>query len=74
MLQKYDRQDFFPERKIAVAIDTACGPDILMIPMPPRPPGVASAAMVLGSMRCFVRFISPNDLLGKLTVVLIFLG
>ena len=31
---------------IAVAIETARGPDSLMIPIPPRPPGVAIAAMV----------------------------
>ena len=31
---------------IAEAIETARGPDNLMIPIPPRPPGVAIAAMV----------------------------
>ena len=31
---------------IAVAIETARGPDSLMIPIPPRPPGVAIAAIV----------------------------
>jgi hypothetical protein len=32
--------------KITVAIKTALGPDILMIPIPPWPPGVAMAAIV----------------------------
>ena len=32
--------------KITVAIKTALGPDILMIPIPPPPPGVAMAAIV----------------------------
>ena len=31
---------------IVVAIETARGPDSLMIPIPPRPPGVAIAAIV----------------------------
>jgi len=31
---------------IAVAIETALGPDSLMIPIPPWPPGVAIAAIV----------------------------
>ena len=31
---------------IVVAIDTARGPDSLMMPIPPRPPGVAIAAIV----------------------------
>ena len=31
---------------IFVAIETARGPDSLMIPIPPRPPGVAIAAIV----------------------------
>ena len=31
---------------IVVAIETARGPDNLMIPIPPRPPGVAIAAIV----------------------------
>jgi len=34
------------EEKIADAIKTALEPDILMIPIPPRPPGVAMAAIV----------------------------
>jgi hypothetical protein len=29
-----------------VAIGTALGPEILIIPIPPRPPGVATAAIV----------------------------
>ena len=33
-------------RNIVVAIETARGPDSLMIPIPPRPPGVAIAAIV----------------------------
>jgi hypothetical protein len=32
--------------KIAVAIETALEPDIFIIPIPPRPPGVAMAAIV----------------------------
>ena len=31
---------------IVVAIETARGPDNLMMPIPPRPPGVAIAAIV----------------------------
>ncbi len=31
---------------MVVAIETARGPDSLMIPIPPRPPGVAIAAIV----------------------------
>ena len=31
---------------IVVAIETARGPDSLMMPIPPRPPGVAIAAIV----------------------------
>ena len=31
---------------IVAAIETARGPDSLMIPIPPRPPGVAIAAIV----------------------------
>jgi hypothetical protein len=37
---------FSAGEKIAVAIETALAPDILIIPIPPRPEGVAMAAIV----------------------------
>ncbi len=40
--------------KIAPAIRKDFGPDILMMPIPPRPPGVAMAAIVSGSTVIFL--------------------
>lgn len=50
-------------QKIAVAIETASGPDNLMIPIPPRPLGVAMAAIVELSIFRLMIFMSLRIML-----------